>query len=111
MKTMTQLISLALGLAVTTPVFAHDVRDHDGGGDSPSSLDRPVARSTNVSFSEVRVARDGRLSRYEVRRLEEQRRRELFVRCEREAARARYFARMHAEAESRHFRERPASWR
>jgi hypothetical protein len=101
MKTMTQLISLALGLAVTTPVFAHDVRDHDGGGYSASSFDRPVARS----------ARDGRLSRYEVRRLQEQQRRELFVRREREAARARYFAGMHAEAERRHFRERPASWR
>jgi hypothetical protein len=110
MNTMTQLISLALGLSVTTPVFARDVRDHDSGGYSPSSLERPAARSTNVSFSEVRVARDGRLSRYEVRRLEEQRRRE-FVRRERAAARARYFARMHAEADSRHFRERPASWR
>jgi hypothetical protein len=110
MKTMMQLISLALGLAVTAPAFAHDVRDHDSGGDGRSSLNRPVAGSTNVSFSEVRGTRDGRFSRYEVRRLEAQRRRE-FLQREREAARARYFARMHAEADRHHSRELPGSWR
>jgi hypothetical protein len=110
MKTLTQLISLALGLAVTTPVFAHDVRDHDSGDYSAPDFDGSVVRRTNLGFSEARGNRDGRLSHYQVRRLEEQRRRE-FVRREREAARARYFARMRAEAESHHSRERSASWR
>jgi hypothetical protein len=109
MKTMMQLVSLALGLAVATPAFAHDY-DHR----EPSRVDETIARRTNASVSVFDIDHDGRVSPYEVKRVNEERR---YVAMHREraaaraAAYARYVARAHEEARGSRRYEAPAVYR